>query len=696
MSDQIIIGGSGPQSFYFGADAIRSITITEALDIIGSQLSIDIIVPTVEYEYTGEGGVEILAGADFDEAVSTDGYVIATSRTYDDLRLTPYGAPLFYYRDGVLQVKAYVKSVDRIGKRTYKINAMSAIGILDQQVHLGGLYTGQTFSAVLAEIIDSVVPYTVANDVATVTVYGWLPVDTKRANLHKLLFSAGVAVRKNEAGNMDFVFLSNMESSTIPQSRIYIGGSVDYADPATAVQVTEHTFSALQNDETVLVYDNTDGSETADHTFIAFQDAPLHDLAVTGTLTINSSGVNWAIVTGTGTLTGKKYTHATKVITKQDPDATGIYENVVQVTDCTLVTTLNSENVAERVLSYYSSKKTVASDIVMQGEKPGMLITATDAFYEPITGYITQIETNVSAINKGRAKIVTGYTPNAGGNNYSEAHQYTGSGSIDFAALVAGKDNDLVKVTLIGGGHGGYAGEDGGTGTRSEQGTSAKYGTPGVGGAGGAPGEGGKVYVVTFHVSDLVSTTLAYACGAGGGSNASGGATTLGDWTSNAGAPAPNGVANIFTSEVFGMAGTENGQAGGTGSGNNAPGPDISYGGQTWHAGAKGSNASSGDYWASGGFGGGAAVGSDGGDGQDAEPYSGGVSSGSGGDGAPGGAGAAASQYGCGGNGGHGGGGAGVGGVRRSSGWYYPDYNGNGGAGGPGGQGGAGLIIVYV
>lgn len=699
MSDQIIIGGSGPQSFYFGADALRSVQITEALDIIGSQLSIDIIVPTIEYEYTGEGGVELLAGADFEEAVTTDEYILATNRSYEDLRETPYGAPLYYYRDGILQMKAYVKSVDRIGKRTYKVTAQSAIGILDQQMHMGGLYTGQTFTAVLAEIIGGVVPYTVDADVGAVPVYGWLPVDTKRANLHKLLFATGAAVKKNEAGNMDFVFLSNTESVTVPQSRIYIGGSVDYADPATAVQITEHTFMALQGDEEVLVFDNTDGSDTADHTLLTFREAPLHDLTVTGSLVINSSGVNWAIVTGTGTLTGKKYTHSTKILTRQDQNATGMYENIVSVPDCTLITTLNAENVAERVLSYYSSKKTVSSDIVLDGEKPGMLITATDAFYEPISGYIAQMETNVSAIQKGRAKIITGYTPNAGGNNYSEAHQYTGIGTIDFAALVAGKDNDIVKVTLIGGGHGGYQGKPGGAGTRGPDSTNGTWGTPGEGGAGGTPGEGGKVLVVTFHVADLVSTTLAYACGAGGLNNANGGATTLGDWSSNAGAVTPFGVANIFTSEVFGLAGEEAGQSGGAGSGNNAPGQDIVYGGQTWHAGAEGLYVRKGEARGYGGKGGGAAVGSDGGDGGDADAAQIGdyVSAGLGGDGATGGAGAAATGYGCGGNGGHGGGGAGVGGVQtEDGGWYSTQPNGTPGSGGPGGQGGPGLILVYV
>ena len=45
------------------------------------------------------------------------------------------------------------------------LNAISAIGLLDAQKHYGGMYTGQRFDAVLDEIIDGAVDYTVSDDV---------------------------------------------------------------------------------------------------------------------------------------------------------------------------------------------------------------------------------------------------------------------------------------------------------------------------------------------------------------------------------------------------------------------------------------------------------------------------------------------------------------------------------------------------
>ena len=697
-NDFIIVGDPAAPILPFGVDKTRSIQYTRAVDIIGDELSIDTITADVDNTYA-EGDVEIMAVADYDSVESSDDYLMVSNASYGELRALPYGTPVYYLLDTAIQVKAYLKNVDQIGTYTYRINGISAIGILDNQMHYGNIYTGQSFEDVVDEIIDDAVPYTIDADVKSIPIYGWLPFGTKRSNLHELLFACGVSVGRNEDGDMHFRFLTNADPVTIPQSRIYINGSVDYSAPASEVQITEHSYMALAGDDVVVEYDNTDGAETASNTLIQFRNAPLHDLTVTGTLTISEYGVNYAIISGTGTLSGKTYTHSTRVLTKVSPTASSQLQNIVKVEACTLINVLNSQNVATRALNYYSSKKTVSSGIVIQDEAPGMLLSAADAFLYPITGYLSTVKATVSAITKGDCTIITDYTPSGGGNNYSESHLYTGTGTIDLAALLAGvsKDNDFMQAILLAGGHGGYPGEDGARGTDGDQGGSAKYGTPGEGGQGGAPGEGGNVYVVTFRLSDLSNTTLAYSCGSGGASNTAGGATTLGAWSSDAGAPMAAGIADIFSGTVYGTPGELAGQPGGSGSGKDSVGSDVEYGGQVWHPGANGAGATGGDYYATGGRGGGAAVGSDGGDGEDAEGYSTWASAGYGGDGADGAAGTDATLYGCGGNGGHGGGGAGVGGVQQEVGpWYVAKRNGYGGHGGDGGQGGPGLVMILV
>lgn len=683
MKDNTVILGSvdSPLAvFSSSAKTIRNLEFTKSVDVVGAELSIDVLTPIVDYPYNVDSA-EVVGGLDFGYIKSSDGYIMCTDRAYYDLRLLPYGTLVSYYRDDALIVKAYVKNVVRTGQTTYRINAVSAIGLLETQKHYGGMYTATTFAAVLADIIGGAVPYTVEPDVANIAVYGgYLPYATKRANLHSLLFAYGVSVRRNAAGDMHFAYLVNNDPTAIPDSRIYIGGDVDYSALASEVQVTEHSFMALGSDETVVEYDNTDGSETANHAFIAFRNAPLHDLTASGTLTIEESGVNYAIISGTGVLSGKKYTHSTRVLTQEAEDSEGRETNVVSTSDCTLVTVLNSVNVAARLLAFYASKKTVRSSIVLDGESAGDFVTAYDPYYETIGGFIATMQVTVSAINKADATIVTDYVP-VGGNNFTQALLYTGSGQLDFEDLLEQhpeKENDLVQAVLIGGGHGGYRGANG---TRGQRDSNTPNGPPGDGGDGGNGGEGGRVLAVSFHVSELASAVLQYQTGAGGLAGSDGGDTLLGAWTSADGATAPYGVANIFTGDIYALPGSQ-GVRGGDGGNVNRYGASVTYGGQTW-SGGKNGGLNYQDYGGAGG--GGAAYGANG---NNAGYFKGGN-------------GAAATPlpdatgYGEGGSGGNGGGGGGVAGY-DGSGDIWTSDNGAGGAGSVGSRGGPGLLIILI
>ena len=703
--NRIVIGPLDSPILVFETDMIVSINSVTDVDIIGSRLSIDLLTPQVQYEYTRDSA-EIFAGPDFDGILSSDGYLMATNKVYTDLRLLPYGTLVWWFIGDTLQYKAYLKDVDRINEQVYKITAISAIGLLDTQKHRGGLYKGISFTTLLADIIGNTIPYTVDSGLTSLQVYGWLPYDSRRENLHQLLFATGVMIGRNPDGDMDFRFLSNQEAIVIPDGQIYQGGSVAYEAPVSAVDITEHSFMELVTDETVTEYDNTDGSETANNTLLVFRNAPLHDLQTTGTLTIVDSGVNWAILTGTGILTGKKYTHSTRILTKYAENADQQREKVKSVTDAYLVNVANSENVAKRIVDYYSSKKTVKTAIVNENRKAGEFITGKDPYMESITGFIASMRSESSSFIKSSINVITDYIPTGGGNNYTRAILYTGSGTIDVQALLADKEDKTFLAVLISGGDGGRSGEDGTSGTNgSSDVTSGTLVKPveGSGGLGGSPGGGGKVFTVTIDGTNLI--TLVYSCGEGGQSDREGGATTLGDYSSANGEVTPYGVANIFTGELYGLRGVNSGTSGARGTTTDGESASVTFDGQTWVNGQSGTDAYGGGAEAQGGKGGGAAVGADGGSGTNGTVshnnrgrYFG--IPGVGGDGANaldrvG----SATGYGQGGDGGHGGGGGGVGGFYYTPGGIsHRGYgvNGSGGKGGKGGRGGPGLIIIYT
>lgn len=198
--------------------------------------------------------------------------------------------------------KYYVDYVERIAKDHWEINAMSVVGLLDRQQHRGGVYTGQTFAEVLTEFFggdvgeseNGITPITgglancyVEDAVAATTVNGLLPYDTKRNNLHQLLFAYGVTLTKDANGDLLFSYLAYNETPPqIPDSRIYIGGKTIHEQPITDVFLTEYTYVYDETAERETVYDNTSAPHIEGEGLVEFK-TPINPatIQVTGSMT---------------------------------------------------------------------------------------------------------------------------------------------------------------------------------------------------------------------------------------------------------------------------------------------------------------------------------------------------------------------------------------------------------------------------
>lgn len=698
MAERIIIGEDINNPLYtFDNATIKNCVCVLSSALVGDQLAIDQFMPVV---YNAAYVQVNFVPATSDGLTTADGMTFQCfSGTTGFLDTLPYGTPIWYFSGDVLMGKFYSQRITRTAKTYFDIIAVSAIGVLDGQEHRGGLYTGQTFQTVAAEIIGDQFAFSCAEDVANIQIFGWLPIGTRRSSLHQLLFACGVSLSKDSSGAMYFKFPDTETYKNIPKSRIFLGGNIDYMTPANRANVTEHAWLALSTDQTVTLFDNTDGSGVADNTFVKFDAAPVRGLAVTGSLSIVESGVNYAIVTGTGTLTGKPYTHTTKVISKSVDNAGGA-ENAVSVPDATLVSIANSENVAQRVLSYYSAARTISSDIILGDEKPGDLISYTNPYDDPEMAFLASMEVNASSFLRASCEMVTGYVPSGQGNNYTEAVVLTGEGEYTFDA-----DAESAVVVLVQGGSGGHSG---GKGTDAENGTALSYEAEhGVGGVPGARGQGGKIY--SIKLTSPGGSKFAYKCGTAGvggvaGTSAvsvagtEGGETTFGSYSSASGERSETGYVNLFTGEVYALPG-QDGVPGGDGCNSSHEGTSVTFNGQTWVPGRQGASYSTSAGNGDGGYGGGPAVGSNGENGNDGRANNNGGYGGPGGNGAVPVHGEKAVSLGSGGFGGHGGGGGGNGG--RGSGPEDKDRMsngspGNGAPGSNGSDGAPGCIIIYL
>ena len=75
-----------------------------------------------------------------------------------------YGSIVLVMQDGVRIGKFYSSSMTRVSKTHYRISCMSAIGMLGNSQHYGGIYNGISLPNLVADVIGNVVNYSEETD----------------------------------------------------------------------------------------------------------------------------------------------------------------------------------------------------------------------------------------------------------------------------------------------------------------------------------------------------------------------------------------------------------------------------------------------------------------------------------------------------------------------------------------------------
>lgn len=650
---------------------------------------------------------------------------------------------LTYVHSTDLPAYFYIQDITRTGPDEYAISAMSAIGrLIHGEQHYGGIYTGQTVGQVIPEICGPV-PCVVKTNLQNVQIYGWLPIASRRDNLAQVLFAVGAWIRDDLDGVLHIERLWDGYTANITQALIYQGPSMSYGAKVTQVVVTEHQY--VQGGEEVTLFEG----QSQQGNIITFSE-PAYNLRASG-FSILESNANYAKITaGNGTLIGSAYIHNTRQVSADVSQAAE--PNVVTVSDATLVSLVNSSDVAQRLAQYYACLATFDGDILPGQQLDGNVVGIYDPFdRQMVQACLKSLDIKISGTLKATVSALVGFKPPQVDDSQTldERIVLTGSGTYQIPA-----GTTLIRYVLISGAQGGHCGQKGGdVGTSpsvswsdptwGDQYRGCGLADGGVGGEGGAPGAGARILEGTLDISDIAS--IPYSCGVGGlgaaydpddPNGAAGSDTELGAATT-AGAQAPeDGYTDPITGEKYGGIGDQ-GIPGGKGAGKAAevttvddetvqlfdPAESVTdEDGNTWSGGLTETEADAPDrvamemrendgarIWYSRGLGAGAAAGANGsGPGPEASvsvrASSIVATAASGLDGAtPALTPKKPAQYGKGGRGGYGGGGASSGGLAIGS-TDSSDYTvsitagtgGIGGNGGPGGPGGDGCIILYI
>lgn len=685
--------------------------------------------------------------ADALEADTLDITVLSESGT---IRYFDKNEKVEFFRSSRRVGTYHLQSVTRVGPKLYTLSALSAVGLLIVRPHRGGIYTGQTVAEAVAEICGDI-PILIETVYRNIKLYGWLPIASARDNLRQVLFAIGAWLHTDENGTLRVQKLWDGTASVIDFNSVDSRNiHVKHLDPVSAVAVTEHQYIAGTEDVTLF-------EGTAQQGDVIEFDEPAHTLSAEG-FTILESGANYAVLSaGTGKLTGKSYVHNRRVVTRTVTE--GVADNVEPITDATLVSLVNSSAVAQRMAAYYACREQLTVDVNPAAEHAGHVVSLWNEWDKQQTlACIASRETKISGLLKSRTSALVGFLPPQPESSeyFDERVILTGSGVWTVPEGVT----SYTRV-LIGGGRGGSSGHRGESpAVRTPKSWTEKFdalrryvgldnGVSLEGGKGGEPGEagdGGKVLVET--VTDAVpGAKVSYACGKGGyggafsqgnDAGAPGTATTMGGATSDTGSSSEAGYTDAITGEVFAAKG-KSGIAGSPGNGYTwdggkytyQPSPLITVDGVTYSAGKDKEEVEGEDgrgryntapygyvgYSWRGGYGGGAAAGSNGNDGLangSGDAYIGSSSAFATVTAARGGAGADAtppakeSRYGCGGTSGHGGGGAGSNGVAEAHQTSSENISVSqasltardtqpapGGRGSDGGEAGDGCIIIY-
>ncbi len=694
-----------------------------AIDTLDATLNFSILAPTLFQPKDAKA----LLTADGDLfGVMPYVYVLVGSK--DDFT---YGDEVFYYHGDELIGKFYMESILQISQTFYAITCVSAVGLLERSDHSGGIYTGESFRTVLADIIGGRFPYTLDSEIGKLAVYGWLPFNTRRDNLHQLLFAFGVSVQKARQGDPHFTKMTGEDSTVIASDRLYLGGDISTAPLATSVRVTEHQYIAHETSEEKILFEGdvisrtftSPKGQTFQGDLVKFS-APMHSLSVSNSEVLES-GANYAVLKPGShvVLSGKEYTHITRAVSRDKPSVrslVSIQDNELSADSCTLISPSNSEDVADRLMAYFGYAETVSNELIVGKERPGNPVAFEDPFHKRTQGFIQSMDITMSGVLKASSTIVTGYVPPKS-QIYTRSVILTEQGTWTVPVGVT-----RIRVVLIGGGDGGASGAPGQAGT-----SSGKGGTPGVG---GEPGQGGKILILSLDVTPGQSFSFSPGQpGTGGVCDGTqsvpggvGGATTFGLYSSEDGSREAQGYSELFGGELYALPG-QKGREGGAGRDYNdtsEPRP-LDPERDSFYPGNNGLTREGYGATAYGGGGGGAAYWNDishsfagnGGDGRVSEDSTGTVlaAGGYGGAGADGGEALQLMNYkrdpltpipqgvvwtplgsGQGGYGGHGGGGGGGGGQAKGGDSNWPGAGGKGGSGGNGSDGFPGCVIIYL
>lgn len=362
---------------FFTSEELRNVSVIQELNPISAEISIN----TVDFTLDNKSDME---------------YSFQSKQALE------------VYFNGELRAVSFINKSQRQTKNTWKVESEDYIGQLSKLTFMGGMYDGINANELLTSIFTQAkIPFSVSEDLLQKTVTGHIPICDCREAVRQICFAIGAVCSTANSDKVDIYTMSDTIKDTVDLSRIRQGQSFDEEDRVTAVKLAAHNYKAIS--ESTEAYRASD-SGTGDNILVQFSE-PLHDLTISGG-TILKSSANYAMIKANAgcVLTGKKYEDTTTVYTKNNPIVSASdLENVIEITDATLVNKFNAEDILLKAFnclikrnttklkinegySYGENEEKIFDSIVNVGD----VITAETEYLGTITGRIISERFNLN------------------------------------------------------------------------------------------------------------------------------------------------------------------------------------------------------------------------------------------------------------------------------------------------------------
>lgn len=271
--------------------------------------------------------------------------------------------PISIYFNNKLISTSFVKTAKRTSKKSWNIQTEDYIGLMETISFHGGIYVDANAEDVIADIFSAAkIPYHLDEKFLGIKVNGYIPYTTCRNALMQVCFAIGAVVDTSADDKVNVFCLSKDVSQELEKRRVLRGQTSGEKSVVTSVQIVAHFYKESQ--ETKDVYDSSK-SGVGEGIFVKFSE-PLHDLSIVNGEII-SSGSNFAVINANENcvLSGKIYEHTTLTKEKKNPlvSKTDI-DNVVSISNATLVSQNNVDNLLDLCYDYIVNSTEIRSKIV--------------------------------------------------------------------------------------------------------------------------------------------------------------------------------------------------------------------------------------------------------------------------------------------------------------------------------------------